>query len=203
VTDLAQIITKGVGPALEKAAAGVGEAIEGAVNVVGPVAGKVLGAVGGILLSPTSTQTPAQDIPTPADIAKKNQRAMQQADAKAQQASKEKPEACQACAGAKAGDEAADKPAKGKRTKNRLPEGKSEDDLGPPGGTLEKRNPQTGELQQIREYDANGQPVKDIDYGHDHTGAGNPHVHDWEFHSPQQPNPVRMPPRPPNPGEIP
>jgi RHS repeat-associated protein len=89
---------------------------------------------------------------------------------------------------------------RGTRTKNRLPEGKN-GDLGPPNGRLEKRNPQTDELQQIRYYDENGQPTKDIDFGHDH-GAGDPHVHDWERHSPQQPNPSRQDGRPPRPGEL-
>ena len=89
---------------------------------------------------------------------------------------------------------------KGTRTKNRLPEGRN-GDLGPANGMLEKRNPQTGELQQKRFFDENGQPEKDIDFGHDH-GAGDPHAHDWTRQSPQQPNPSRQPGRPLAPGEI-
>jgi hypothetical protein len=93
------------------------------------------------------------------------------------------------------------KPKKGKRTKNRLPDGK-DGNLGPKNGTLEKRNPQTGELQQKREYDEFGKPKKDIDYGHDNTGVGDPHVHDWKYESPQAPNPTRSEPRAPMPGEL-
>jgi hypothetical protein len=81
-----------------------------------------------------------------------------------------------------------------------LPEGKN-GDLGPPGGVLEKRNPQTGELQQQRRYDAQGKPLKDFDYGHDH-GAGDPHAHDWIYESPQAPNPSRQNGRPFLEGEI-
>lgn len=89
---------------------------------------------------------------------------------------------------------------KGTRTKNRLPEGKG-DDLGPKNGTLERRNPETGELQQKRWYDDKGKPKKDIDYGHDHNGSGDPHVHDWEYKNPQSPNPSRNDGRPLKPGE--
>ncbi|ATB30277.1 RHS repeat-associated core domain-containing protein [Melittangium boletus] len=88
----------------------------------------------------------------------------------------------------------------GTRTKNRLPEGRN-GDVGPADGVLEKRNPQTGELQQQRRYDSQGKPVKDIDYGHDH-GAGDPHVHDWTYESPQAPNPSRQPGRPLQQGET-
>ncbi|EOY9178175.1 S-type pyocin domain-containing protein [Providencia stuartii] len=89
---------------------------------------------------------------------------------------------------------------KGKRTKNRLPEGKN-GDLGPSDGILEKRNPETNELQQVRKYDSEGKPVKDIDYGHDH-GAGDPHVHDWEYPSEFSPNKIRSNGRPLQPGET-
>lgn len=89
---------------------------------------------------------------------------------------------------------------RGTRTKNRLPEGRR-GDLGPRNGTIVKRNPQTGKVQQIRQYDQNGQPIKDIDYGHDH-GAGDPHVHDWTRGSPRQPNPSRGPGRTPRPREV-
>lgn len=90
--------------------------------------------------------------------------------------------------------------ARGTRTKNRLPNGKN-GETGPASGKLEKRNPQTNELQQTRTYDADGKPTKNIDYGHDHNGAGDPHAHDWYYPSPQSPNPVRGPARPLRPGE--
>lgn len=80
---------------------------------------------------------------------------------------------------------------KGTRTKNRLPEGRG-NDLGPKNDKLERRNPETGELQQTRWYDDKGKPKKDIDYGHDHNGSGDPHVHVWEYKNPQSPNPSRM-----------
>jgi RHS repeat-associated protein len=93
-----------------------------------------------------------------------------------------------------------EQPGPGTRTKNRLPEGRN-GDLGPPDSVLEKRNPQTGDLQQKRLYDSQGKPVKDTDYGHDH-GAGDPHLHDWVYESPQAPNPSRQPGRPLKQGEI-
>jgi RHS repeat-associated protein len=37
---------------------------------------------------------------------------------------------------------------------------------------------------QIRDFGPNGRPVKDIDFGHDHTGAGDPHAHDWDWANP-------------------
>ncbi len=89
---------------------------------------------------------------------------------------------------------------RGTRTKNRLPDGKG-NNIGPKNGKLEKRNPQTNELQQTRIYDSNGKPIKNIDYGHDHNGAGDPHVHDWYYPSPQSPNPVRGSARPLQPGD--
>jgi uncharacterized protein RhaS with RHS repeats len=52
----------------------------------------------------------------------------------------------------------------------------------------------------VREYGSDGRAVKDIDYGHDHTGAGDPHVHHWDWSSG---SPVRGPETTPNPGEIP
>lgn len=42
---------------------------------------------------------------------------------------------------------------------------------------------------QIRDYGPDGEPVKDIDFGHDH-GAGDPHVHDWEKGERQPGRPV-------------
>jgi uncharacterized Zn-binding protein involved in type VI secretion len=90
---------------------------------------------------------------------------------------------------------------RGVRTKNRLPEGKK-GDLGPSNGTLEKRNPQTGKLQQTRTYDAKGKPLKNLDFDHDHKGSGTPHAHDWKYKSPHAPNPSRGAPRPLKPGEL-
>ncbi|MFZ9596485.1 MAG: hypothetical protein ACO3A2_10460 [Bdellovibrionia bacterium] len=84
-------------------------------------------------------------------------------------------------------------PEVGQRRKNWLPDGKTE--LGPKGGSLERRDPKTGELIQKRYYDTAGKPLKDIDYGHDH-GAGNPHAHDWHHESLEAPNPSRGDGRP-------
>ncbi|MEM7935544.1 S-type pyocin domain-containing protein [Morganella morganii] len=89
---------------------------------------------------------------------------------------------------------------KGKRTKNRLPEGKNGDN-GPANDVLEKRHPETNELQQLRRYDSEGKPIKDIDFGHDH-GAGDPHAHDWVYPSEQAPNKIRLDGRPLKTGET-
>jgi RHS repeat-associated protein len=48
-----------------------------------------------------------------------------------------------------------------------------------------------------RYYGPDGKAVKDIDRGHDH-GAGDPHVHDWDWSNPKP----RAPGRPPRPGEV-
>lgn len=64
---------------------------------------------------------------------------------------------------------------------------------GPPNGTLELEDEVKGGKRQKRYYDENGNPVKDIDYNHDH-GQGVPHVHDW--------TPDRGPGRKPEPGEC-
>jgi len=48
-----------------------------------------------------------------------------------------------------------------------------------------------------RQYDEEGKATKDIDRGHDH-GAGDPHVHDWDWSK----GPPRGPGRPPKPGEF-
>jgi|WetSurMetagenome_2_1015567.scaffolds.fasta_scaffold16981_5 hypothetical protein len=45
---------------------------------------------------------------------------------------------------------------------------------------------------QIRDYGEDGKAVKDFDFGHGHTGAGDPHVHDWDWNK----VPPRQPPRP-------
>ena len=57
-------------------------------------------------------------------------------------------------------------------------------------GKLTKLDPQTGKPIQIRSYDAKGNPVKDIDFGHNH-GFGDPHAHDWKYPSDKAPNKVR------------
>jgi hypothetical protein len=49
----------------------------------------------------------------------------------------------------------------------------------------------------IRVYGPDGRAIKDTDYGHDH-GAGDPHIHDWDW-SKERP---RQPGRPPKEGEI-
>jgi RHS repeat-associated protein len=47
---------------------------------------------------------------------------------------------------------------------------------------------------QIRDYGPDGKAKTDYDFGHDHTGAGDPHAHDWT-------NGNRSKPRPLKPGE--
>ncbi len=49
---------------------------------------------------------------------------------------------------------------------------------------------------QIRDYGPDGRASKDFDFGHDH-GAGDPHVHDWDWNK----VPPRRPGRPLGPGE--
>ena len=73
---------------------------------------------------------------------------------------------------------------------SRLPEGSRTGVYGPSNGTLVKTNPETGDIIQIRTYDSNGNPVKDIDFGHDH-GFGDPDAHDWDYPSDKAPNKVR------------
>ncbi len=51
--------------------------------------------------------------------------------------------------------------------------------LGPPNGTRNKVV--SGKTIQIRHYGSDGRATKNIDYGHDHTGAGDPHAHDWDW----------------------
>jgi hypothetical protein len=64
-----------------------------------------------------------------------------------------------------------------------------------PGSSTEF--PAEGGGKTVRTYGPEGRAVTDVDYGHDHTGAGDPHVHDWDKKRPRQP------PRAPKPGEIP
>lgn len=73
-----------------------------------------------------------------------------------------------------------------RKPKNALP------DEGPANGKLERYDPQTGALLQEKWYDEEGIVFKEKNYGHDH-GAGDPHIHDWTYPSPQAPNPVRDP----------
>lgn len=50
----------------------------------------------------------------------------------------------------------------------------------------------------MRTYGPDGRAVTDVDSGHDH-GAGDPHVHDWDWDKKRP----RQPGRAPKPGEIP
>ena len=74
------------------------------------------------------------------------------------------------------------------------------DDLpsnGVPGSTAEKKD-ESGEVIQRRFYDPDGKAEKNIDWGHDHLGDGEPHAHDWDWSK----KPARQRPRPLNPGEL-
>ena len=51
---------------------------------------------------------------------------------------------------------------------------------GSPGGFAEKLD-SNGDLIQKRLYGKDGRAIKNIDYGHDHSGVGNPHAHDWDW----------------------
>jgi hypothetical protein len=68
---------------------------------------------------------------------------------------------------------------------------------GPPGGTAEKKEA-AGNVIQRRYYGPDGRAQKNIEYGHDHTGVGDPHAHDWDW---TQPKKKRQPPRALQPGE--
>ena len=61
-----------------------------------------------------------------------------------------------------------------------------------PNNTLRRFDEQTGEIKQIRKYDKNGQPLIDIDFGHNHNGSGDPHAHDWIYKGKNAPNKSRM-----------
>jgi hypothetical protein len=54
-----------------------------------------------------------------------------------------------------------------------------------------------GSLVQVRYYDDEGKAAKNIDHGHDHSDAGDPHVHDWDWSK----SPPRQPSRPMGEGE--
>jgi hypothetical protein len=79
----------------------------------------------------------------------------------------------------------------GTRTANRLPDGKN-GRLGAPNGAMTKSHPHGD--GQVLTHDANGKPVRDIDWGHGgpmHGGVPDPHLHDRNIPSPEAPNPVR------------
>lgn len=78
------------------------------------------------------------------------------------------------------------------KRRNRLPGDRGT--LGPPNGSLTRY--ENGEICQIRYYDSEGRPIKDIDYSHDHNQAGNPHAHDWDYKTPKAPNKTRFEARP-------
>jgi hypothetical protein len=67
---------------------------------------------------------------------------------------------------------------------------------GAPGTTAEKKD-SLGNIVQRRTYGSDGRAEKNIDFGHDHTGVGDPHAHDWDWTT----TPPRQPPRPLRPGE--
>jgi RHS repeat-associated protein len=69
---------------------------------------------------------------------------------------------------------------------------------GPPN-TTRVREKENGD-GTIRVYGPDGNPIRDVDFGHDH-GAGDPHVHDWA--PPGTGGPSRLPGRPPEPGDLP
>ena len=67
---------------------------------------------------------------------------------------------------------------------------------GKPESTAVKRDA-GGKLIQQRHYGKDGRAAKNINYGNDHTGVGDPHAHDWDWTK----TPPRQPPRALNPGE--
>jgi hypothetical protein len=82
-----------------------------------------------------------------------------------------------------------------KNTKNRLPEGKNGNN-GPENGTIIDIDYYSRKIKQIRTYDSGGKPIKDIDFGHDHNGAGDPHAHDWDYLEEKAPNKTKGAARP-------
>lgn len=77
-----------------------------------------------------------------------------------------------------------------KRSANDLPA------QGAPGTTVEKKDA-NGNVIQKRTYGQDGNAEKNIDFGHDHTGVGDPHCHDWDWSK----SPPRQAPRGLKPGE--
>lgn len=73
-----------------------------------------------------------------------------------------------------------------RKPKNCLPE------LSSPNSTKRRFDNQKKKLLQIRKYDKDGKPLIDIDWGHNHNGAGNPHAHDWTYKGKKAPNKSRM-----------
>lgn len=67
-----------------------------------------------------------------------------------------------------------------KSLKSRLPEGKNGKN-GPESGIIIDIDYYSRRIKQIRTYDSGGKPIKDIDFGHDHNGTGDPHAHDWDY----------------------
>lgn len=62
--------------------------------------------------------------------------------------------------------------------------------MGQKNGKLTKLDPKTGKPIQIRSYDVKGNPVKDIDFDHNH-GFGDLHARDRKYPSDKAPNKVR------------
>jgi len=77
-----------------------------------------------------------------------------------------------------------------KKLRNDLPS------TGTPASVAEKKDA-SGNVIQKRYYGPDGRALKNIDYGHDHTGVGDPHAHDWDWTK----TPPRQPPRPLKSGE--
>ena len=65
---------------------------------------------------------------------------------------------------------------------------------GPPNTDVYIPDPTNPDGGTVRVYGPNGDAVTDYDFGHDHTGDGDPHAHDW--------NPTRGRPRPVRPTEC-
>ncbi len=55
----------------------------------------------------------------------------------------------------------------------------NDDMYGPKGGSKTFTNEKGGRTE--RWYGPDGKAVSDFDYGHDHNGAGDPHVHWWDW----------------------
>jgi hypothetical protein len=70
---------------------------------------------------------------------------------------------------------------------------------GPPNSTGWFPDPNSPGDVTVRVFGPNGDAVTDYDYGHDHTGAGDPPAHDWGRD--KNGKPVRGKPRPIKPGE--
>ena len=66
-----------------------------------------------------------------------------------------------------------------------------------PDSWQEKRD-DNNTLLQRRYYGADGRAQLNVDYGHDHSGAGDPHAHDWNWNVKLP----RQPPRPLTPEEL-